>query len=71
VKAFVKLRFSDFRSTTAEGPAREIVPGLHDRLLADAWERRGGCRVRLIGAGVRFAPRAAGPEQLELAGFSG
>jgi len=71
VKAFVKVRFSDFRSTTAECLARDIHGAVHERLLAEAWERRGTRRVRLIGAGIRFASRGAVTEQMELEGISG
>jgi DNA polymerase-4 len=65
VKSFVKLKFSDFQSTTAECPARSIEPAAYDRLLEEAWGRRGTRNIRLIGAGIRFAPPGMA-EQLEL-----
>ena len=65
VKSFVKLKFSDFQTTTAERPARSIEPAAYARLLQEAWERRGKRDVRLIGAGIRFAPIGTA-EQLEL-----
>jgi DNA polymerase-4 len=64
VKSFVKLKFSDFQSTTAECTARSIVPATYLALLEEAWARRGERDVRLIGAGIRFAP-AGLAEQLE------
>ncbi len=66
VKSFVKLKFSDFRSTTAECPARAVSPDTYARLFEEAWSRREGRGVRLIGAGVRFAPAQGHAEQLEL-----
>jgi DNA polymerase-4 len=65
IKSFVKLKFSDFQSTTAECPARSIEAATYASLLREAWERRGERNVRLIGAGIRFAP-AGMAEQLEL-----
>jgi len=64
-KSFVKLKFSDFRSTTAECAARSVEPDAYGRLLEEAWSRRGEQNVRLIGAGVRFASMCVA-EQLEL-----
>lgn len=51
----IKLKFSDFKSTTHEVSFREW-PKLEDfkKLLETAWERRGE-PVRLIGLGVRLA----------------
>lgn len=64
-KLLVKLKFSDFRRTTAEMPGRQ--PDLKDyqKLLDEAWGRSGE-PVRLLGIGVRFAETEAGAEQLEL-----
>lgn len=64
-KAFVKLKFSDFRRTTAERPARQADFKAFQSLLVDAWGRSGQT-VRLLGLGVRFAETSSGPEQLEL-----
>ncbi len=67
---FVKVKFADFQQTTAEqrcpGPQGEVF----EALLEEAWMRGGGKAVRLIGAGVRFAPRPpdGGGQQLELFG---
>jgi DNA polymerase-4 len=65
-KLFVKLKFSDFRRTTAE--TRGTQPELHifDALLAEAWGRS-GMDVRLLGLGLRFAEHHESAEQLELA----
>ncbi len=53
-KIFVKLKFSDFQSTTKETLADEIDPFRFEPLLREAW-LRGNQKVRLIGVGVRFA----------------
>lgn len=65
-KCFLKLKFHDFRSTTAERTASTPDEGLFEELLAEAWARGNGRRVRLLGAGVRFAPEKAGGGQLQL-----
>ncbi|MBL6920023.1 MAG: DNA polymerase IV [Puniceicoccaceae bacterium] len=64
-KLLVKLKFSDFRRTTAEmsGPQPELTR--FHKLLDDAWGRSGE-PVRLLGVGVRFAESEGGSEQLEL-----
>ena len=64
-KLLVKLKFSDFRRTTAEmsGPQPELTRFY--KLLDDAWGRSGE-PVRLLGIGVRFAESEGGGEQLEL-----
>ena len=53
-KQLVKMKFSDFTSTTVE---RQVVKGLpiesFEDLCLQAWER-GGRPVRLLGLGVRF-----------------
>ena len=67
-KVLVKLKFSDFRRTTAEMPATQPEYPLYRKLLRDAWGRSGQ-PVRLLGLGVRFAECRRGPEQLELALF--
>lgn len=63
-KSFVKLKFSDFQTTTAECPARSLERGAYVGLLEQAWKRRGRRTVRLLGAGIRFAPVGMA-EQLE------
>jgi DNA polymerase-4 len=49
-KQLIKMKFSDFTSTTVE---RQVVKGLPIDLCLQAWER-GGRSVRLLGLGVRF-----------------
>jgi DNA polymerase-4 len=55
-KIFVKLKFADFTRTTIERADRLPSLGEYRSLLAEAFARTGK-PVRLIGAGVRFAPR--------------
>ncbi|MCB1909472.1 MAG: DNA polymerase IV [Rhodocyclaceae bacterium] len=52
-KLFVKIRFDDFRHTTAEGPACGVQLPRCLELLGDGW-RRHGRPVRLLGVGVRL-----------------
>jgi DNA polymerase-4 len=65
-KILVKLKFSDFRRTTAEIACRQAELDTYLELLREAWGRSGE-PVRLLGIGVRFAETQSGPEQLELA----
>lgn len=53
-KAFVKLKFSNFQSTTCEGAAATLEMDTIDALLQAAFSRSPH-GVRLIGVGVRFA----------------
>ena len=53
-KIFVKLKFSDFQTTTKECVASEMDLATYKALLIEAWERGNG-RVRLIGVGIRFS----------------
>ncbi len=63
----VKVKFEDFQSTSAQRAAAGVETEAMRELLAEAWERGEGKSVRLIGAGVRFRPVAAGEmEQLEM-----
>jgi len=63
----VKLKFEDFRITSAQRASGAIDPPVFRELLAEAWERGEGRSVRLIGAGVRFKPLEAGADrQLEM-----
>jgi DNA polymerase-4 len=64
-KLLVKLKFSDFRRTTAEMPSRQPEMKRYLQLLDEAWGRSGE-PVRLLGIGVRFADTEGGSEQLEL-----
>lgn len=61
----VKLKFADFTRTTAERSHPTMDPEIYQELLAEAWKRRAGQPVRLLGLGVRFrAP--LDPTQLDL-----
>ncbi len=65
-KLFVKLKFADFRRTTAETGATQPDLNIFHALLAEAWGRSGR-DVRLLGLGLRFAEHNERAEQLELA----
>lgn len=65
-KLFVKLKFDDFRRTTAETSGSQLDLKIFDQLLVEAWGRSGR-DVRLLGLGVRFAEHNESAEQLELA----
>ncbi|MEM7147045.1 MAG: DNA polymerase IV [Verrucomicrobiota bacterium] len=65
-KAVVKLKFSDFTQTTAECLSHNLDPTPYFELLAKAWDRGQGKSVRLLGAGVRFAPPPGESHQLEM-----
>jgi DNA polymerase IV len=52
-KLFVKIRFADFRRTTAECVSSVLDPALCDKLLDTAFQR-GRRPVRLLGVGVRL-----------------
>ncbi len=60
----VKVKFGDFRRTTAERAGSEIDIAVYQSLLEEALDRADGRAVRLLGAGVRFADPDA-PCQLE------
>lgn len=62
-KAFVKLRFNTFVSTTVERLAEDTDPRIYDRLLREGWERHAR-PVRLIGLGVRLLPIEAAPRNV-------
>lgn len=53
-KLFVKIRFADFRRTTAECMSTTLDPALCFKLLDTAY-RRGQRPVRLLGVGVRLS----------------
>jgi DNA polymerase-4 len=63
-KLFIKLRFADFKRTTAECVGTRLDVAVFERLLATGFER-GKRPVRLMGAGVRVSDGHAG-EQPEL-----
>ncbi|HUF64002.1 MAG TPA: DNA polymerase IV [Verrucomicrobiales bacterium] len=53
---FVKMRFSDFRRTTAERSSAHPSHELLQTLAREAWNRARGRGVRLLGVGLRFQP---------------
>ena len=57
-EAVVKLKFSDFTTTTAQKPNGAVEWPVFEELIHEAWQRGDGKAVRLIGAGVRFVPLA-------------
>lgn len=50
----VKLKFDDFRRTTAERAGGEMEIAVYESLLHEALGRANGRAVRLLGVGVRF-----------------
>jgi len=52
-KAFVKLKFNDFTTTTVERVGTKAVEADYQDLLSEGWERKAK-PVRLIGLGVRL-----------------
>lgn len=65
-KLFVKLKFSDFKTTTKECVGREVVTENYVPLLKEAFDRNEN-PVRLLGVGVRFMdPARLDGRQLEL-----
>jgi DNA polymerase-4 len=56
-KAFVKVKFSDFRRTTKECVSARPTREVFHTLLEEAYTR-GGKGVRLLGVGVRFEHKA-------------
>lgn len=64
-KAFVKVKFSDFSTTTLEraGSGQDLVD--YEQLMIEAVSRKAK-RVRLLGIGVRFAGLEAANFQLDL-----
>ncbi len=61
----VKLKFADFKRTTAERAHHELNESIYRELIAEAWKRGEGKPVRLFGLGVRFADPEENP-QMEL-----
>lgn len=66
-RSFVKVRFSDFTTTTAEQPALEFEAGDFDGLLQTAWSRAER-PVRLLGVGIGYRGNRAPDTQLPLFG---
>ncbi len=61
-----KVKFDDFRTTTAQRASDRLDAELMRELLAEAWSRGEGRSVRLIGASVRFRENAGESGQLEM-----
>lgn len=61
----VKLKFSDFQQTTVSRASNRVSPSVFYTLLREAWERRHGRSVRLIGLSVTL-PDPDSSRQLEL-----
>ncbi|MDX1680510.1 MAG: DNA polymerase IV [Akkermansiaceae bacterium] len=61
----VKLKFEDFKRTTAERGNPDLDEAIYRELLNEAWKRGHGKAVRLFGIGARFADPIEDP-QLEL-----
>ncbi len=59
----VKLKFSDFQQTTVSRTGHTASPSLFYQLIREAWDRRGGRNVRLIGISVALPDP---DEQLQL-----
>lgn len=59
-KAFVKIKFADFTSTTMECCVSEPSLPVYRSLCDEAFQRK-GTSVRLLGVGVRFAERIHTP----------
>jgi len=62
-KLFIKLKFSNFTSTTMETINQQINPRVYNSLCKQAFERQ-GLPVRLLGVGVRFVEGNTAPNQL-------
>ena len=52
-KAFIKLKFNDFTTTTVERVGTKAVEADYEDLLVEGWERKSR-PIRLIGLGVRL-----------------
>ncbi|MFV1994495.1 MAG: DNA polymerase IV [Verrucomicrobiales bacterium] len=65
-KAFVKMKFSDFTTTTAECRLASLGEAPFVELLEKAWKRGNNKPVRLLGTGIRFAPAPGKTIQLEM-----
>lgn len=61
----VKLKFNDFQQTTVSRASNRISPSIFYSLLREAWDRRHGRSVRLIGLSVTL-PDPDSAKQLEL-----
>jgi len=68
VKAFVKLKFDDFSSTTLERAGTQMTLKAYSELCREA-HARGDRPVRLLGLGVRFVDLRADPVMRQLTLF--
>lgn len=65
----VKLKFTDFKSTTIERPTTSLDKALFLDLLPTAWERGLGKGIRLLGLGVTFKDPVTNSEENQLTLF--
>ncbi len=66
VKAlYIKVKFNNFKTTTAQKQAHKIDKQIYQELLETAWQR-GKRPVRLIGIGVQFLTKNKNSAQMEL-----
>lgn len=65
VKSFVKLKFTDFTTTTLERSGTKAELGFYRELIEEAFSR-GNRPVRLLGLGVRFVDLNEGEESTQL-----
>ncbi len=65
IKQFVKVRFSDFTTTTVEAASSQLNQEVFEFLLHKAL-KRSAQSVRLLGLGVRLSQQVSGEEQLIL-----
>jgi len=61
----VKLKFADFKQTTAEQNQKNVEVASYESLLEEAWSRKKDRAIRLLGVGVRFHNQNL-VEQMEL-----
>lgn len=69
VKLYVKIKFSDFSTTTIERSASAVSLAELQSLCTEAYERK-SMPVRLLGVGVRFIDLQEGNELVQLPLFS-
>lgn len=62
----IKLKFHDFRQTTAAHRANQLAPDILRAILHQAYQRAAGRRVRLVGISVALAETAPPASQLSL-----
>lgn len=62
----IKLKFHDFRQTTAAHRADQLAPDILRAILHQAYQRAAGRRVRLVGISVALTETAPPASQLSL-----